>query len=288
MQPQQPESPEPESLNLEPDIPMANLAESAEASSSEGIPKPPNDQQAQTDNVPAEWPGAFGLYKYSKASIMINIWSIIGLFIIVLLVGLILETLSGSSPFRVSISSATSLVGANPFLAGTSNLVSFVINSVIGALIIVLVFAGIKGQKQMVGQAFASMSPMILVNYIIGLIIVMVLYFISFLFFIVPFFIIFHRLLLVPYIIIDQRKDPIEAVRISWDLTRGLAGLFWGIIGANIAMGLLLFTIIGIPFSIYFLVMYQAAFPIAYFYLIRPSSVSATSNIAPSPVPPTV
>lgn len=275
MQPQQPESPDTNISNLKDQVPAVSPADNTSSRTTEGVPRPPDSEQEQADkeqadNVPTEWPGAFGLYKFSKASVIINIWPIVGLFIVSLLIAFALQKFGGASSL----------------LSNLSSLISFVTNSIIAALIIVLVFAGIKGQRRTASQAFENINFMLIVNYMIGLVMVMFLYFISFIALIIPFFVVFHRLLLVPYVIIDQNKDPIEAIRVSWELSRGTASLFWGIIGANTAMALLMFTIIGIPFSIYFLVMYQAAFPIAYFFLIRPSSASVAPNIAPSPVPP--
>jgi hypothetical protein len=72
-----------------------------------------------------------------------------------------------------------------------------------------------------------------------------------------------------------------DAYKASWAETKGYAINIWGIIAVNILFALLIVTIIGIPFSIYFLIMYSAAFAVFYLYLT--DKVSLKVPIAPAP-----
>jgi hypothetical protein len=77
----------------------------------------------------------------------------------------------------------------------------------------------------------------------------------------------------------------LDAYKASWDQTKGHSGMIWNIYGAGFAMALLMITIIGIPFAIYFLIMYSAALAVAYNFINGSQPVAETSPAAaPSPV----
>jgi uncharacterized membrane protein len=98
--------------------------------------------------------------------------------------------------------------------------------------------------------------------------------------FIIPVFFVLPRLALAYYFLIDKHMGVIEAYKASWHATKGNAGKVWGIIGATILMALLMITIIGIPFSIYFLIMYSAVFAVLYEFL---GKTQPTAPAAPAP-----
>ena len=77
------------------------------------------------------------------------------------------------------------------------------------------------------------------------------------------------RLTLVNYFLVDKGLEPMEAFKASWHATEGHAMQAWGIILANVAMALLMVTIVGIPFAFYFLFMYSAAFAVFYKYVTK-------------------
>jgi hypothetical protein len=62
--------------------------------------------------------------------------------------------------------------------------------------------------------------------------------------------------------------SPIEAIKASWAATEHHISKVYGIIGVNILIALISITIIGILATIYFAVMYIAAVPILYSFLI--------------------
>jgi uncharacterized membrane protein len=106
----------------------------------------------------------------------------------------------------------------------------------------------------------------------------------SLLLFIIPFFFVFPRLIFTSYLVIDKDMKPTEAFKASWSMSKGHLGKVYGIAGANIAMALLVVTIIGIPFAIYFIFMYTAASAVLYTFLKKqqPATVPAQSEQNPS------
>lgn len=96
--------------------------------------------------------------------------------------------------------------------------------------------------------------------------------------FIIPVFFIAPRLVLAQYFIVDKNMGPVESIRASWNATKGNVGKVYGIFGATLVMSLLMLTIIGIPFALYFLLMYSAAYPLLYVWAMRRTEV-----VAPAP-----
>jgi membrane-anchored glycerophosphoryl diester phosphodiesterase (GDPDase) len=76
----------------------------------------------------------------------------------------------------------------------------------------------------------------------------MALIIIGFFLLIIPGFIIAIRLSFVPYLVMDEGLEPIEAIRTSWDMTREFSwDIFgFGIIGFFIGLLGLIFFVIGI------------------------------------------
>ena len=99
----------------------------------------------------------------------------------------------------------------------------------------------------------------------------------SFIALIVPFFFIAPRLVNVGYFILDKNMGVMDALKASWNTTDKNVGKVYGIVGAYIAYSLLFITIIGIPFAIYFIVMYSASTTVYYEY---------TSKQNPNPLEP--
>lgn len=214
-------------------------------------------------NAPTQWEGAFGAYKYSKAAVRRNLAAVI--------VMLILSSLSGytGSDDRPLIS------------------LVFTVLAIIGSLgIVQATLAAVRSQETGLGSAFKkTLNPMLLLKFI-GLWILVLLSIIGgLILLIVPGLIILARLTLAEYYLVDKNMGIIEAYKASWAATKGHALKVWGIIGATIAMMLLMLTIIGIPFSIYFLVMYGAAYAVFYEFILKQQS-SAPAPAAPQPPVP--
>ena len=90
---------------------------------------------------------------------------------------------------------------------------------------------------------------------------------VSFVLFIVPFFFVFPRLMLVPYYIIDKDMGVFDAIKASWNDSKGNVGKVYGIVGASIVFTLTIILIITVPLTVYLLVAYMAAYPLLYKYI---------------------
>lgn len=199
-------------------------------------------------HVPSQWPGGFGLYKFAKAATMVNIWTFVALWAINVGINILFSILFKDNAFTDLLNSALSFVLS---LAMTFALLESVKDKVVPA-----------------GDALRkAVEPMLLLKYIgLSLLLGLILVF-SLLLFIVPFFIVLPRLILAPYFLVDRNITITEALSQAWEVSRGRSGLIYGVIGVFIAIGLLALTIIGIPFAIYFGIMYMTATAIVYYYL---------------------
>lgn len=219
------------------------------------------DQTANTsspvEKIPREWPGAFGLLKHAREVIRVNLGTT--------LVLAILLALLSAAPNR-------SQHNTHIVLLSLASLLS----SYVSLLLYYTLLKSTKGEKVSFGQSLDASGRFL--SYLVNAILTGLLIAVSFLLLIVPGLFVFPRLMLAHLFVIDQKLGPIEAIKASWAATEGHAGMIWGIIGAEIAFALLAVTIIGIPFTIYFLFMYTAALPIAYRYLTRsPQSSEPTA-----------
>lgn len=216
--------------------------------------------------LPPEWPGAFAAYKYSKQAVKLNTNAIVGWLVVSVLVSVIINTVgnlnSVASPVR-----------------GLLTVVSYLLAPLFSAIITKALIAGVRRQPVSFGQAFSLGSAYWLYAIVLS-IIVGVVEVVSFLLLIIPFFFVWPRLALAMYFLVDKKLDPAQAFQTSWNATKGKVGSMYGILGAQIAMGLLAITIIGIPFAIYFLIMYSAAHAVLYEIIINsPASAVAKPSI---------
>lgn len=211
----------------------------------------------QTKSTPAtalpavpggEWPGAFGAYKYSRDAVRFNLGPYILLaFVFPFLASIVISMIDMPSILNSLINNAVSA-----YFAVASTLV---------------ILAAIRRKRIELGDALKQSEPIVAVKtffltLLLGLIVVG-----SALLFIIPLFIVGPRIILALYYLIDKNLSIGESITASWNITKGHYGKIYGIIGATILMALLMVTIIGIPFSIYFLVMYSAVTPLLYIYL---------------------
>lgn len=195
--------------------------------------------------IPSSWPGAFGVYKYSRPAVLLNFWPLFVFWAISFVLGSGLQ-------FQLNNSGG--------------DLVALLISSFASIGYTVAYIDGVRRKKTDIGAAFGKSVDlwlkMIGLTLMIGIVLL-----VSFLLLIVPFFIVAPRLVLANYFLVDKNMSIPEAFNASWAATKGHVAKIYGVIGANIVMLLLAFTIIGIPFSIYFLIMYSAAFAVFYEYL---------------------
>jgi uncharacterized membrane protein len=219
---------------------------------------------AAVSGAPSSWPGAFGAYKYSKAAVMTNI----GTLIIIWLAVAIIDGIGQKS------------------LGNASGLVSLLIAGLATAAYVLTFMAGVRGQKLSIGDALSKALPLWLK--MTGLLIVVgISLMVSFLLLVIPFLFVWPRLSLATYFLVDKNMGVMEAYKASWAATKGSVGKVWGIFGATLLMVLLMVTIIGIPFSIYFLIMYSGAYAILYEFLNKSKpAVAAPAPAAPAPQAP--
>jgi len=193
------------------------------------------------------WPGAFGAFKYSQSAVMLNLATILILYIIGFLGGMFQN-----------------------FLPEALYVILYTIISVIVYVVQYKVYlASAQGRKLDIGDAFKESMDVNLILNMVGLgIVVGATLFFGFLLFIIPGLILLPRFLLAPYFLLEQKKlDFVEAYKASWNGTKGHSWKVWGLIGAGFVMILPVFTIIGIPVSIYLLFMYSAVSAVLYEYV---------------------
>jgi len=216
--------------------------------------------------LPPEWPGAFAAYKYSKQAVKLNANAVVGWLVVSVLV-------SGT------INALGNLHSINSPVKGLLTVASYLIAPLFSAIITKALIAGVRRQPVGFGQALSLGSPYWFYAVVLS-ILVGVVEGVSLLLLIIPFFFVWPRLSLAMYFLVDKNLDPAKAFQASWEATKGKVGSIYGILGAEIAMGLLIITIIGIPFAFYFLIMYSAAHAVLYEIIIS----SPVSGAAAPPV----
>jgi len=123
--------------------------------------------------------------------------------------------------------------------------------------------AGTQGKVKTVQDSLKDTYP-VFIKYLVLQILVGLLIGASLLLLIIPFFFVYPRLALAQYYLIDKKMGIMDAINASWNNTKGYSVKVWTVTLAAISMALLALTIIGIPFAIYFLVMYSAAMAVLY------------------------
>ena len=218
--------------------------------------QPPNNTVPAAAQLPkiTDWPGAWEIYKYSKAAIMRNINTFVVLYIALIILSSFSNFLRASNPNAVPYLIASLFINLSMI--------------VISIATIVVYLAGVNNKKISVSESLKSISKYI-VNYFIATFIVGLAAVASILLFIIPAFFVIPRLLFAPYLVIDKNMGGVDAVQASWNMSKGHVGKVYGIIYLTLAMILLSITIIGIPFSIYFVAMYSAAFAVLYNYVVN-------------------
>lgn len=217
--------------------------------------------------VPTSWPGGFGVYKYSKQAVKVNTMTIVVVGLIFIILEGIFDKAGGKN--------------------GGGSLFSFIVSSLGSVSLASIYLSSIKGEKVGIGDSFKNGFPLWLkaigLNFLVTISII-----VSLILLIVPFFFVMPRLSLATYFLVDRKLGVMDAFKASWNETKGHLTKVWGIIGAAFLMALLMVTIIGIPFSIYFLIMYSAASAVLYQYITKnPATPAATAQpVVPAPAPP--
>jgi hypothetical protein len=200
--------------------------------------------------LPPEWPGAFAAYKYSKQAVRLNLKAVAGWLVISVVVS-------------IAISLLDRLHSLDASTRGLLAVVSYLLAPLFAAILAKVTIASVRRRQVGFSEAFSQGVPYWL-NAIVLSILVGITEVVSFVLLIIPFFFVWPRLSLATYFLVDKDLGPLEAYKASWEATKGYALFIYGILGAQIAMGLLAVTVIGIPFAIYFLIMYGAAHAVLY------------------------
>lgn len=213
--------------------------------------------QPEVEAVPSSWPGGFGVYKHAKEAAMFNLNSYL-LTLVAIVAGTVLVAI---------LASVLSLPEA------ISQFLQTVVQVVLGLTMVIVLFSSLDRVKIEFGDALNKTWPL-LVQYVILSLLTFVIAFASIIALIVPFFFIVPRIVLAPYLLVRDNLSAVDALQASWNMTKGHVGKVYGIFGVNLVFVLLMVTIVGIPFAIYFLVMYGAAFNILADYVRKNASAA--------------
>ncbi|HUB94040.1 MAG TPA: hypothetical protein VMB52_06065 [Verrucomicrobiae bacterium] len=236
-------------------------------------PVNPAPAQPMLPNVPDVWPKAWGLYKYSKQAVKRNVGTMVLLIVAYVIIAYVPAFFLNPTLGRIV-----------EYLLEIPFVIAFIVGYV----------ACVRDQKISFGTALkAGLDPMLYLKYIATSLLLGIAITFSLLLLIVPFFIVLPRLALAPFFLIDKKQGPIKAISSSWTATKGHSGKIWGVFGATIAMALLILTVVGIPFAVYFLFMYAASQALLYEFITRTDQSAATTangetalaNAAAAPTP---
>ncbi|MEK7594412.1 MAG: hypothetical protein AAB436_02125 [Patescibacteria group bacterium] len=232
------------------------------ASNPETNSAPPKEALA---SVPTSWPGAFGLYKYSRDAVRFNFWVVVSIWLAEVVVNAILRTL----------------------LKDAGDAIGYLVSALASVGYTLVFVASVRRQKVSFGDILSKSLSfwMKMIGLLILLTVTIILSLIPLL---IPFFIIAPRLVLAMYFLIDQDMGVIESFKASWNTTHGYTLRILGIFGAALAMGLIAVSIIGIPFAIYFLIMYSGVFAVVYELLGKGQPKVAAAPEAATPAAPAV
>jgi hypothetical protein len=211
----------------------------------ENSPSAKAEKNEAATAVSGQWPGAFGIYSYSRNAIMLNIKSIVYVYLLIAAINFLANLFE------------------NQFVI---DLVGFVGQILLTVTLILIYLASVRGNtvklKEKLNDSIPFLVKILLLQLLVGFSV-----FFGLLLLIIPGLILYARLILAPYFLIDQNMDIVEAYKASLRATKGHAMKVWGIFGVFFLMFLPVITIIGIPLSLYFIIMYSAAPAILYMYL---------------------
>lgn len=204
--------------------------------------------------IPHNWPGAFGLFKHSRAVMQVSISTFILLFILDIAVAII-----------------PSLVEEKSMVFYVLNILTGILGVWFGSATIVALLASAKQRSISLNESLQSGLAMF-GNYFLQSLLIGLIAIVSVLCLVVPAFIILPRLALAQFYLFDAKLSIVESLKASWHATRGHVSKIWGIFGITILMAVLFVTIVGIPVAFYLLFMYSAAYAVLYVWLQKHSA----------------
>ena len=215
-------------------------------------------------NATSTWPGAFGVFKQSKAVVLFNAMPII----VLLIVSTLLNVLTPDNAL--------------------ASLVAFVITCIVSVALTWTILEAQKGTKIGLGAAIEKGFSLLAVKYFALSIVMGFMLVGSLLLFIIPFFFVLPRILFAPYVLVETDGEIIDSIKKSWALTKGNAGKAWGVIGVTLLFALLIVVLVGIYLSI----MYVAATVLLYAFMKTQQGMAGPTVAAPQnpvlPTPPAV
>ncbi len=215
----------------------------------------------------SKWPGAFGIFAYSRDALIRNMLNSILLIIFIgactIIFGLIERRFDNLTAFIISLASII------PTLIFTTAFISLQLHAA-------------KGETPALGKLFACGVHAFWKILVIQLILFAIMI-TSFLLLVLPFFFaiiyILPKLSLSLYFVVDETKDmgPFTALAASWNATDGNFGKVWGIMGVTVLTCLPAVTGIGILVTIPLYFLYSAASAFLYLYATRAQAQPPTS-----------
>jgi hypothetical protein len=211
-----------------------------------------NSQQApqfDTSIAPSEWPGAFAGFKQVRPTVK-TVW--LSVFLIYFSYGIIYSIIA---TIIVSISKNTII----------NNLLSLVVGTLEAGTLLSIYYAVLRHEDTSASVAFKNATSKFLSLLVVNIAVYFIC-FLSFIALIVPFFFIAPRVMFAPYLVIGEGLDIGDSISKSWSMTKGHLGKIYGLWGLMILIGLLLLTVIGIPFAVYwFIIAYGLSVQLARF-----------------------
>jgi hypothetical protein len=196
----------------------------------------------------SNWPGAFKLFGSAKKATLVNLPTLL----MIVIIGGVFNLLA--SFFTTSENNGVMI---------TANVTTTIVSLYFSYALAFAYLSGARGKKISFNEIHESLKNNAL-NYVIFNILISLILAGSFLLFIIPLFIVWPRTSLWMYALIDGAENPIKK---SWELTKGHIGKIYGIVGAQLLVLLLVFTIVGIPFVIYWFFMFATANALLYKHL---------------------
>lgn len=200
---------------------------------------------SNTSTAPAEWPGAFGVYKNAKTATVKNGWAIAGILLSSLIISAALRSAAENSAYSWVVM-----------------LVAYLISFWLQFSLTALYLAGTKDETLKAEAALRKGIGRYVDGFIAALLTALAVG-VSFLLFIVPALFVIPRLALVLYFVFDKDMSGVDAVKASWTATKGHSLKIWGVIAVTLVYALLCIILIGIYLSF----MYQTAMAILYRYI---------------------
>jgi len=194
------------------------------------------------------WPGAFGVYEPSRDAVRRNLSTVILLFVLSLVIGIVIGLIFGR-------------------VFWLNEIVSGLVGAVMGAAQIYTYIGCVRGRTVELPDAINEALPLFFKFWVLTLLILFSVIG-GFILFIIPGLLIVPRLALSPYFLIDKQMGILEAYQASWNATKGHAGKVWGLFGVVFLMTLPSLTILLIPLTMYWAIMYSTAPALLYQYLL--------------------